>query len=95
MSLPDFHPLFLAFKAKNKRAIRYLIKFSDALACLHRFNKMEPLLIELAGCNSDDLFAECMIEWTKWVREKEPHNYRFLDIKLKDSTKMNLLHHMA
>ena len=36
-----------------------------------------------------------MVEWTKWIKTHEPHNYKFLGIKLKDKQNMNLMHVIA
>ena len=94
-SLPDYHPLYLAMASKNMRAVRGIFKFSDALRHIDKFKGANPFLIELARCNSDSVFEECMTEWTKWVRERDPDNYKHLSIKVKDSERHNLLHLIA
>jgi hypothetical protein len=73
-SLPDYHPLYLALGAKNVRNIRALFKHSDAIHCLANFKATDPFLIALAKCNNDQVFDECLTDWTKWVKKKEPQN---------------------
>ena len=94
-SLPDYHPLYLALEAKNVRVVRALFKHSDAVHCLANYDSNDPLLMALAKCNNDQVFDECMCEWTKWVKKKEPHNLKYLNISLKNSNQLNLLHVIA
>lgn len=71
-SLPDYHPMYLALQAKNVRVVRALFKHSDAIHCLANFNPPDPFLLALAKCNNDQVFNECLSEWTKYVKKKEP-----------------------
>ena len=71
-SLPDYHPMYLALKAKNVRVVRALFKHSDAIHCLANYDPPDPFLIALAKCNNDQVFDECLSEWTKYVKKKEP-----------------------
>lgn len=82
-SLPDHHPLYIAFKSKNSLAVRGIFKFTDAIETLNTYQAPEPFMVSVLKCNSDSLFQECMVEWTKWVREKWPHNSKHLKITQK------------
>ena len=53
MSLPDFHPLYLALKSGNVRGVRALFKHSDAVHCLANYSPPDPFLLALAKCNHD------------------------------------------
>jgi hypothetical protein len=53
MSLPDFHPMYLALQAGNVRAVRALFKFSDAIHCMANYSPPDPFLLALAKCNHD------------------------------------------
>lgn len=87
--------MYLALKAKNVRVVRALFKHSDAIHCLANFSPPDPFLMELAKCNNDQVFDECLGEWTKWVKKKEPQNLKYLDINLKNHEQLNILHIIA
>lgn len=72
-----------------------MFKHSDAVHCLANFEAEDPFLIALAKCNNDQVFDECLAEWTKWVKKKEPHNLKYLGVTLKNSKSLNLLHIIA
>lgn len=95
MSLPDFHPLYMALNAKNTRVVRALFKHSDAVHCLANYSPPDPFLHALAKCNNDQIFDECLTEWVKWIRTKDPHSSRYLDINLKNRDNLNILHVIA
>ena len=59
-----------------------MFKHSDAVHCLANFEAEDPFLIALAKCNNDQVFDECLAEWTKWVKKKEPHNLKYFSISL-------------
>lgn len=94
-SLPDYHPMYLALKAKNVRIVRALFKHSDAIHCLANYDADDPFLLALAKCNNDQVFDECMCEWTKWVKKKEPQNLKYLDITQRNKDNLNILHIIA
>lgn len=95
ISLPDYHPLYLALEAKNVRTVRALFKHSDAMHCLANYVCPDPFLIALAKCNDDQILDECLSEWTKNVKRKEPHNIKYLNINEPNKDQLNLLHIIA
>lgn len=82
-------------KAKNMRAVRGIFKFTDALSCLDRLKDRAPFLIELARCGDGTMFEECMVEWTRWAKERHRESVKHMSIKERDADKLNLLHVIA
>lgn len=87
--------MYIALKAKNVKVVRALFKHSDAIQSLQYYQPKDPFLLALAKCNNDAIFEECLSEWTKWVKKKEPASLPLLNINLRNSEQLNILHVIA
>lgn len=94
-SLPDHHPMYIALRARNVKVVRALFKHSDAVQSLQQYIAKDPFLLALAKCNNDAIFEECLSEWTKWCKKKEPASLPYLNINIRNSEHLNILHVIA